>query len=413
MTLINTLFLVAGALFFVVFPWLKISTETEFASSGKSRQQENVFLYEQRCDGYKKQRDQGEISAEQCDQLIMESQRILLEENALEAQPQRQIDGFWLVPVLGLFLLMTTVPLYDVLGGAEDEEIKTLLMKYPPDTALEAADLLRMERIGELIDQRVQTRPDNLYYWIFLAQLAQSRSDRSAAAEYFDNALGLDPKNTYLLASYAEALFLLDGKITTDRVREAVDRAFLADANNTATLSLKGISEFSESRFEEAIEFWGRAQQTWPIDSDQWRSLQVGIDRAENALRPAEMEQVSTDKSPILQIHLSFGAEVPHSREQRVFVAVLGRDAVEGDRMPIAARKLVAGDLPLTLTLSDSDSLVRSRRLSDQRFVQVTARLSGGGTATPQSGDWEGLSAIVDLHSEPGELRLEISGRRP
>lgn len=413
MTLINTLFLVAGALLFVVFPWLKTSTETEFASSGKSRQQENVFLYEQRCDGYKKQRDQGEISAEQCDQLIMESQRILLEENALEAQPQRQIDGFWLVPVLGLFLLMTTVPLYDVLGGAKDEEIKILLMEYQPDTALEAADLLRMERIGELIDQRVQTRPDNLYYWIFLAQLAHSRSDRSAAAEYFDNALGLDPKNTYLLASYAEALFLLDGKITTERVREAVDRAFLADANNAATLSLKGISEFSESRFEEAIEFWERAQQTWPIDSDQWRSLQVGVDRAENALRPAEMEKVSADQSPILQIHLSFGAEVPHSREQRVFVAVLGRDVVGGDRMPIAARKLVAGDLPLTLTLSDSDSLVRSRRLSDQRFVQVTARLSGGGTATPQSGDWEGLSAIVDLHSEPGKLRLEISGRRP
>mgnify|MGYP006957711804 FL=1 len=97
------------------------------------------------------------------------------------------------------------------------------------------------------------------------------------------------------------------------------------------------------------------------------------------------------------------------SADQLIFVAVVEAD---GPPMPIAARKLTASQLPTRILLSDNDVLMDSRRLSDASKVRVVARLSTTGTATPQAGDWEAVSEIIELGGVQKNLELKIAQQR-
>jgi len=81
--------------------------------------------------------------------------------------------------------------------------------------------------------------------------------------------------------------------------------------------------------------------------------------------------------------------------------------------MPLAAQKLTAADLPATVTLSDSQALMADQNLSSVDQVKLIARLSTTGSATPQSGDWETVSEVIELRDINSPLSLEINSQRP
>ena len=71
--------------------------------------------------------------------------------------------------------------------------------------------------------------------------------------------------------------------------------------------------------------------------------------------------------------------------------------AAEGPRMPLAIVRRNAGELPVTVTLDDSQAMVPNFRLSAFPEVQVGARISRSGDATPQPGDLQGSVAGVQV----------------
>ena len=76
----------------------------------------------------------------------------------------------------------------------------------------------------------------------------------------------------------------------------------------------------------------------------------------------------------------------------------------EGSRMPLAVLRKQVRDLPLTFTLDDSMAMSPAARLSSTPRVIVGARISKSGSAVPQPGDLQGLSAPV----APGTTQLKI-----
>ena len=93
-------------------------------------------------------------------------------------------------------------------------------------------------------------------------------------------------------------------------------------------------------------------------------------------------------------------------RDRSVFVALV---ATSGAPMPLAARKLRAGDLPLTISLSNADAVVAGYNLSSVNHVKAVARLSQSGSATPQVGDWEDVISPINLSGPKPSLSLHIS----
>jgi cytochrome c-type biogenesis protein CcmH len=223
----------------------------------------------------------------------------------------------------------------------------------------------------------------------------------SAAANYFAESIRIEPRESYLLGQYAQALFFADGNRFTQQVVTALDNAFAVDSSNQTVLGLKGIQAFERKEYKLAITFWqGAAQQLDPSSND-WQALQNGIKKARNLIGDTAEVQ--------LAVTLSIDKNIQYTADQLVFVAAVEAD---GPPMPIAARKLVASQLPTEILLSDNDALMEGRNLSTAGKIRVIARLSSSGTATPQAGDWQAISDIVEIAEKPIKLQLNISQQR-
>ena len=427
--ILTIVLLLIGASAFVFYPFIvRDSDEGSGAGDGSEsiavmRQQANVDLFKEQQAQFQQQLDRAEIDEAEYQRLITDAQQLLLRNTEAESGLADRVNkqGLWLVPVLLLLVASTTFFTYQKIGAEDDENIKLLMNLAAEQTTEQQAADWNAELIAA-IAERVQQRPDNIYYWAMLAQSSIAKGDILAASKYFASAIEVEPGDSFLLAQYSEALFLVDGSRFTDRVITALDQAFAADSNNQTVLGLKGIQAFENREFKLAITYWEGARRGMDPTSPTWQALQSGIERVnlviaaladldnpliddKDAQQASSAEAVTTVK-----IAISISPDVPFSQDQLVFVAAVRET---GPPMPLAARKLRAGDLPISITLSDKDALMAGQNLSSVSRIRLVARLSASGSATPQSGDWEAVSDGFDLTTSQQSKTLNINRQRP
>ena len=392
--------LLAGA--FLVYPF--VSRKSIESNQYSQSEQANIDIFRDQQRQYKQQLERSEISQQQYQEMLVEAEQLLLSNTAaVKAQSEATSgQGSWILPILLITVPLATIWIYLSLGASVDEEIAGKLADQR-ESVTATQEMVWDSKLIAMINERVKKRPNNLYYWTILAQEAVSRGDMSAAADYFSETVRIEPRQSYLLGQYAQALFFAENNRFTQRVNTAIDNAFAVDSSNQTVLGLKGIQAFENKDYKLAITFWqGAAQQLDPASSD-WQALQNGIQKARQQL---------ADAGPGVQlaITLSLDKSIQFSADQAVFVAVVEAD---GPPMPIAARKLVASQLPIDILIDDKDALMGGRSLSSAKKIRVIARLSSSGSATPQAGDWQAISEIIDTAGKPPSLELNISQQLP
>lgn len=416
-----TVILLLGAVPFVALPFYnarnrdqaeKSSTESSSAEDAANiAEQANVDVFRDQQLQYQQQLERSEISAEQQTQMLVEAEQLLLNNTAAMQQQRvtsngslnKMAKGFWLLPVLIVTISLSSLGMYRSLGSGIDQQIaETLAERLVNQQSQVTPELIA--RIAE----RVQQRPDNLYYWTILAEDAVVASNMLAASDYFAEALRIQSNEPYLLAQYAQALFFVDANRFSDRVVAALDQAYGADSKNQTVSGLKGIQAFQEADYQRAISYWQGAALGLNPAGESWKALQGGIQQAVQLAGEAPVASTETPADldgVTVTINLSLDPSIEFTPEQLVFVAIIEAD---GPPMPLAARKLVASQLPLELMLSDRDALMAGRSLTDKN-IKVLARLSSTGSATPQQGDWQVISDAVESNSAALQFSLEIA----
>jgi cytochrome c-type biogenesis protein CcmH len=389
-----TLLLLVAALFIAVPFYIGRNRELEVELFNVA-EQANIDVFRDQQAQYQQQFEGGEISAEQQALMLAEAEQLLLSNTASVRQQQDTRQGLWLLPILIIVMSLASIFIYRSLGSAVDQQITESLAEQQSQWTPEL-----IATIGE----RAKQRPNNVYYWTILAEEAMGRGDMVAAEGYFAEAIRVQPNESYLLGQYAQALFFVEENRFSATVIAAVDRAFAVDSSNQTVLGLKGIQAFQEADYRRAITYWQGAASGLNPASDSWLALQNGIQQAQQLAGEAPSE--SDDFR--LMINLSIDPSIQYSPHQLVFVAIIEAD---GPPMPVAARKLAASQLPLALELSDRDVLMAGRSLADAGKIKVVARLSSSGSATPQEGDWQVVSDIIDGRS--GTLNLSLSIATP
>jgi cytochrome c-type biogenesis protein CcmH len=183
------------------------------------------------------------------------------------------------------------------------------------------------------------------------------------------------------------------------------------DSNNATVLGLKGIQAFEQRQLALAISYWQGARQTLDPSGSTAKALLIGIERAKMLLADDGTATQTREKGSVkIEVSVRIDGTIDYRPDQQVFVAVV---EAAGPPMPIAARKLRAADLPVTLSLTAADELMAGRTLASAQAVRLVARLSTSGSATAQSGDWEAISPIVDLPNDQGPIELVINRQRP
>ena len=180
-------------------------------------------------------------------------------------------------------------------------------------------------------------------------------------------------------------------------VQGFIDKALAIDPNDPSTNILLGMHSFIAGEYQVSINHWQRV-----VDSDKQnvnkQALIEVIDEAKkrlaepNANRPNMSQTEVATSGPQLKVTVELSAEIleklAQGEDKTVFVYAIPADTSRG-RMPLAAVKLLASDLPITIVLNDSSAMTPQAKLSDVDRVHLYAVVSATGGAGIKPGDFK------------------------
>lgn len=216
----------------------------------------------------------------------------------------------------------------------------------------------------------------------------------------YSKAVARIPGNASLLADYADALAMARGRRLQGEPEALIQRALAADPNHIKSLALAGSVAFEKRDYAGALSYWERITQLVPPDSDVARSIGGSIKEARAlagapaAPVAAAASQTAADAargvSGIVQLAPALAARV--APDDTVFIFAR---AADGPRMPLAVLRKKASELPIAFTLDDSLAMTPQARLSGVPQIVVGARVSKSASASPQPGDFQGMTAPI------------------
>ncbi len=292
---------------------------------------------------------------------------------------KQQRDRYLLAGVFVLILVpMGLIALYAIVG-----EPQAIERDATP------ADELRGQLIA--IANQLERNPDDQDNWMALGSAYKNIESFSSAQHAFRRALYLDPEDTSIQVELAETLIFANVGQASEEAIALLDQALMDEPLNQKALWLTGVIAFSNERFEEAIDQWQQLLETLPSDAPVRTSIERQITLARQQLGEAPAGRVID-----LTIEIAPAIEQALSGDEVVFVIA---QAMEGPPTPLAARRLLVDDLPLTLSLSDADAMIEGLTLSAFAEIALTARISMSGDVAPSPGDFEGRVNVGPLTS--------------
>jgi len=261
-----------------------------------------------------------------------------------------------------------------------------------------AATPRTMEEAVAQLEAELQRNPGRADGWQLLARSYEMLGRRVEARDAYARALALDPDNPDLLVQAAQSRLFADPDKKLDAEAVAMLRRSLElQPQQQRARWFLGVWQRQEGRAAEAAETWEPLLSQ--VDAATAATLRVQIDaaRADAGLPPLPAPETPAAANALtvkVSLDPDFAARVRLRGDAAVFVIARIPD---GPPMPVAAEKHSLQDLPLTLTLDDSDSPMPTQKLSDLREVELVARLSASGEATAQEGDLESKPVRVTL----------------
>lgn len=231
-----------------------------------------------------------------------------------------------------------------------------------------------------------------------------------AAAETFARVSALQQdSNAELLADYADALAMANGRNMAGRPYELVKKALEIEPRLQKALWLAGTATYQAENFEDTLGYWKRLLEIFPKGSENYLQMQKNIAEIQQKLGlpvDAEIQTVAVDGASISGVvRLDESLMLDASIDDILFVYAR---AADGPRMPLAIVRKTVKDLPLEFTLDDSMAMNPAMKLSNFQQVVVGARISKSGNAIPQPGDLQVVSQPMGVDGAQG-LELVIN----
>ncbi len=375
-------------------------------ASNVNRDRLNTDFYHHRLRELEEDEAQGVIGERAT--MVSELQQTLLNDIPPQAAaPSRASSRLVLLPGV-IVLIAVSLGMYLKSGGlAQVAGWMQVQQEYP---ALRArvmdpqAKPLTMEELARLqlgLRTALQSEPDNLNDWTMLGRLGMVLNNAASASQAFERALQLAPDNLALKQDYAEVLTRSSDPQDNRQAGLMLSDMLKQDGGNLRTLGLLAFNAYEQQQYDQAIGAWQTMLKQIPA-ADRRRAM------IERSIEQAKTDAGQQNTQLALTVTLTPEAEKMLPPGGVMYISV--SDGVSP--VPVAVKRLPLSHFPLSLTLDDSNAMMPERLLSAQHQVQVRVRISRDGSASPQSGDWFGLSAVTpwDGHQH---MAVEINQQQP
>ena len=408
------------AIIFIVWPlWRHRRSATNTAldqNEVSARLAENVRIFREHLAELENNLASQAIDEQQFAQLKLELERNLLEDEAsLHALQKKSSQRLGTKVVIGfsVLVLLGGIFFYQKHGSIPDVYIQSLQQEklaqdYQDMVQNRDPNPARAKALIVEYEARLKDKPDNLQYWFLLARTHMELGDFGDAVKAYQQLLALDAQSSMIMSELAQAIFLRDNNKITPPVVDLAKNAVTLDPKNTMALGLLGIDAFSRKDFRSAIQYWQKSVDIAGADSQGGRALLAGIEKARQSYVAdgGKLEDLTVKSPYAVTLVVSLGAKAKVSPDQAVFIYAR---AWQGSPMPLAISRLKVSDLPVTIQLDETMAMTPTASLATASDIEVVARVSPGGSAKAEVGDWQAKQGPISMKSVPELLQLEIN----
>lgn len=284
-----------------------------------------------------------------------------------------------------------------------------------------------IEQAVAQLERRLKREPESLEGWVLLGRTRKNQGRETAAAGRFDEAMAhfaasaeafrrakaIAPHETDLLVETAEAISLANAERNFGPEATALlDEALAKVPNHQRALWFRGIAALQSGDAAGAVARWEALLPQ--VDAATAEALREQIDGArrmaglpEAAAAPEAPVDAPAGGPGTLQVILEADPADLAALPPQAVLFVFARNA-EAAGPPVAAKRIPAARLPLTVSLSDEDRLMPTATLSATPKVEVSARFARSGAVQPEAGDLVAAPVVVEV-AKAGPIRLRLA----
>lgn len=256
-----------------------------------------------------------------------------------------------------------------------------------------------LAELVEVLAARLRAEPDNQEGWKMLGKtyMLLQRAPEAVAAFEQSYQRGGD-KDVGLLADYAEALAYANDNLMQGKPHAILKEALQIQPELPKALWLSGFAWFQQEDYAQAVKDWENVADSPDLDPEARQVLVQHLAEARNLAGMPALAADAVQSGQIavqIAVHVALDTALRGQVQADDVVFVFARLA-QGMPMPLAVRKIAVKDLPTTVVLDDSMSMLKGHSLAGKSEVIIGARVSKSGAPIPQPGDLQGLSAVID-----------------
>ncbi len=399
----------------IVWRIFTVPHNTIGAENENIRQETNITLYHEHLSQLNNDLAEGSIEQDSYVQLKAELDKTLLQDAKLShSSVVEKQQKSWLWPVAIAFAIVSfSLYSYMILGAYPQLNSPTAINENEAHSELNPEQML-VFRLQQL-QREVKNDPTNSQAWFSLGQAYISAGEFDNAIEAFDRVMKQVGEHAELLGPKAQAMYYKNNQQINGDIQAVIDKALALDSLDASTNILLGMDSFSNRDFAKAVKYWETVLNSGrPGISPQ--ALMGAVEEAKNQLRMSNDDTSlaggadEIDPSlPRLMVNVSLADNVQKAlasgEDKTVFIYAI---AADGPRMPLAAVKIKASDLPINIVLDDEQAMTPQMRLSSVDKVHIYAVVSMQGSVGIKSGDFKAQALNIDTQ-EKNAIKMEIS----
>jgi cytochrome c-type biogenesis protein CcmH len=398
--------LIAGAVLFLVPPLLRSRSRP-----GATRDAVNVAVYRDQLRELEADLRAGTLAPDQHEKARGEIEARLLSDvgkgDTAAASPRHARAA---ALALGLAVPICALAVYVAVGNP-----RALVPQAVENANGHGVSAQQFEGMVSRLAARLKENPEDAEGWMMLGRSYAVLGRFGESSQAYAKAAARTPGDAQLLADYADALAMAQGRTLQGEPEKILRRALAIDPNNLKALLLAGTAAFNRGDQATAIRHWERVLELLPAESAMVQRVRASIAEARSAAgsaggkaevaKPAKA-QGGSRVSGVVTLAPELAGKIAPGDTVFIFAR-----AAEGPRMPLAILRKRASDLPVQFTLDDSMAMAPQMKLSAFPRVIVGARVSKSANASPQPGDLQGLSAPISVGAKSVSVVIDTELR--
>jgi cytochrome c-type biogenesis protein CcmH len=380
------------------------------------RDETNVRLYHEHKAEIEKDYAEGSIDQENYQYLLAELDKSLLQDiegneaaHITELNEKKTHSILWPL-TLSLFVIVFSFAFYLKTGAYKQLNQPVVTAEHQQSMTAGQKALENVKQLHDFVAQE----PENSEAWYSLGQQLVGLGQFQEAMDAYDQVIRIEGQHADLLGAKAQASYYNNNQQIDVATQGFIDDALKLDPVDPSTNILLGMHNFTQKNYLKAISHWQKVvdAQRQNVNSD---ALQEGIKEAKKRLaegEPTEQQKNGLQRNeqdsgqlsgPQLNLEVSlskkFAEQLQTVEDKVVFIYAISADGETASRMPVAAAKVSASDLPLTIVLNDTLAMTPQAKLSMFNKVHLYAVVSNSGGVGIKSGDFKAEKMNVTVAS--------------